>query len=611
MMTCHQQAVLLLFVACLIAVVAWWPAPDAPFYLDSRLAVAENPDIRVTELRPWQLYRAAASSPHGDGRFIERWLPQLTYGLDYWLRGPSAAGFRATNLVIHVINGLLVFALIGRLFETPALCRLSRPRLGQAALIAAATASLWLVNPVQTGAVTYVWGRPGLLATTFYLLALLAFLQARLGRPGVMRLVWWLCVPACWLLALSAKEIAATLPATLLLVEWFFLRDLRLPGPRLLAMLAVLFALVVGVAALLFLGLDPIRALLGGYVRRDFNLVERVMTQWRVIIDYVSLLALPLPGRLTLEHQPVISRGLLSPSTTLAALLALVGAVVIAAVVARHHRLAAFAILWFLLHLAIESTVVPLELMFEHRVYLPSIGLSMLVALGLAGLPGRYTAVVAVLGLSILWGSWTWQRNQLWSDPVAFWQAATAAEPASERAWLHLGRVQQEAGRYAEAAAAFGRGIVVLESRPGLGTNSKHRLVSLLIARALANRALGELAQVESDLLRARGLRPGPSMQATIVRVELASVRLARGRPAAALAEVDALLAESAAAPPQALALRGAALLALGRPREAVAALDRAVSLEPRADWIALRERAKAMAGSTDPSIGSPAEPTP
>jgi len=585
-----------LLAAALLAIVAWWPALDGPFYLDSRNAVAENPAVRVTALEPWQLRDAAGSSPH-HGRIVQRWLPQLTFGLNHWLHGLDPAGYRLTNLALHLANGLLVFLLLRRLFDTPALLRLPPQRLTRAAAIASAAAALWLLNPLQTSAVSYVWSCTTLLATLFYLLAVLAYLQARLGRPGLARLAWWCLVPAAWLLALSSKEIAATLPAMLLLLEWFFVRDLRLPSPRGRLLLGMGVAATGIALVVLFLGDNPLDAVLRGYRRRDFSLAERVMTEWRVICDYLGLFLLPLPSRLTLEHQPSLSQGLLAPPATLLSLIMILGALGAAARLARRHRLAAFAILWFFLHLAIESSVIPLELMFEHRAYLPSIGIALLLALAFSAVPSRGVATGLILVLALLWGAWTWQRNQLWADPLAFWQAAVETAPASERAWLHLGRLYLESERPAAARDAFDRGIALLEQRHRLGPLSRARLASFLAARSRTHRGANAAARSEADLSQAIALG---SKLTDGARLELAALYLAGERPDAALRVTDALLASDPTWP-KTLALRGAALLALGRAADAVAALDAALrrGAAPAA-WYNARGTAHARLGHRD-----------
>ncbi len=111
---------------------------------------------------------------------------------------------------------------------------------------------------------------------------------------------------------------------------------------------------------------------LDSYEFRDFTMTQRLLTQPRVVLDYLGLFALPLPGRLNLDHQVAVSRSILDPAATLPALLAVAGLLVAALTLARRRRLLAFAILWFLGNLAIESSVIALELMFEHRAYLPT-----------------------------------------------------------------------------------------------------------------------------------------------------------------------------------------------------------------------------------------------
>ena len=120
--------------------------------------------------------------------------------------------------------------------------------------------------------------------------------------------------------------------------------------------------------------------LLSGYAFRDFNLVERLLTEGRVVVWYMSLLLWPDPARLCMEHDPQISTSLFSPLTTLPALLLIAALIFLVIRFRRRFPVITYGIVWFFLNLVIESTIIPLELVFEHRLYLPSIGLYLSVA---------------------------------------------------------------------------------------------------------------------------------------------------------------------------------------------------------------------------------------
>ena len=579
---------LLLAIAVLVILV-WWPGLNAPFYLDSAEAVAHNPALRITALTPEQLGAAAVSLPHGRS-LNKRWLVALSFALDYRMYGLNPAGFRATNLALHLLNGLLVLLVMLRLQTIPRLT--SEP--GRAAFVATAVAALWLLNPLQTSAVTYVWGRTSLMAALFYLLALWAYLEARLSTRPAARIGFAAAVPVLWVAAMSCKEIAAVLPATLVVIEavGFGLT----PGRRrwLLPLMAAA-TLVFGLGLLyLFLGPAPFAGLHAGAARRGYTVAERVMTEWRVIVDYLGLLAWPLPTRLSLEHDVVLSRALLAPPTTLLALSFILATLGLALWFWwRGQRLAALAIVWFYLHLALESSVIPLELMFEHRLYLPAIGPMLLLALGLARLPSRRVAVGAAAALVLLWAGWSWQRNAVWAEPERFWQQAVALAPNKPRPWLQLGLTQERMGQMSAALRSYDRAVELYAAPSDERETRRTNVAAAYGARGLLLKRMGRLQEARADFERGYAIDP----RSITLRGEIAVVTLALGDASAALADLDAFIAEHPRIP-MAYGTRGAAKLALGRPAAAIEDLDEALRARPeQVEWLNLRGTAYAQQG--------------
>ena len=121
-----------------------------------------------------------------------------------------------------------------------------------------------------------------------------------------------------------------------------------------------------------------------------FTMTERLLTEMRVLVYYMSQLFYPVPTRLSIDHDIVISTSLIHPWTTLPAGLFLIALTITGVVVLEKHPLIGFSILFFLINHVIESSIIPLELIFEHRNYLPSFFMFVPVALGLQWLFGRY-----------------------------------------------------------------------------------------------------------------------------------------------------------------------------------------------------------------------------
>ncbi len=158
-------------------------------------------------------------------------------------------------------------------------------------------ALIFVSHPIQTQAVTYIVQRMTSLCTLFYLAALLLYIYGRESASYRRRWILWTAGCVAWLLALGSKEIAATLPLVVWLYEWYFFRDLDGRWARQHAKFGLLAIGLLGLVAWAYLGSSPLERLMAGYERRDFTPGQRLLTQPRVVMFYVSLLAFPLPCR--------------------------------------------------------------------------------------------------------------------------------------------------------------------------------------------------------------------------------------------------------------------------------------------------------------------------
>jgi tetratricopeptide (TPR) repeat protein len=474
-----------LLVALALALVAfaiYAVALDGPFIYDDVSTIRDNPAVRVTALDFTQL-RDSASGPVG------RPLAYLSFGLNHYFGGYETRGYHAVNVAIHATTGFLVYLLARLTFQL--LCSApGRRRPSSAALTLASlfAAVLFVVHPVQTQAVTYVVQRMTSMASCFYLLALLLYVLGRQRSGGYGRWSLWAAGGGAWLLSLASKEIAVSLPAAVLLYEWAFFQDLDTGWlRRRLGLAAGLLALLLAVV-LSYLGASPVDRILAEYEHYPFSLRERLLTEPRVLVFYLSLLLWPAPARLDLVPDVPLSGGLLDPPATLLSMLFLAGMLAVAVLGARRWRLLSFSILWFFLQLGIESSFWALDIAFEHRLYLPMFGVALLVASPLvfaAGMQLRVRCVGACVLLALL-GAATHVRNRVWTDSVGFWSDSVAKSPASARAHTNLGVALLGVGRANPAAEEFVR---ALELNPG-DRLARHNLAIALVAAGRQDEAL-------------------------------------------------------------------------------------------------------------------------
>jgi Flp pilus assembly protein TadD len=433
-------AVLAIAVLCVGLYSNTW---SSPFHFDDAGNIEDNRYVRVTELGLRPLYEAGFKSPSSS-----RPVANMSFALNYYLAGYDVTGYHAVNLLVHFANGVLVYLL--------ALVTLRLSGIRHRERIALFAALVFTAHPVQTQAVTYIVQRMSSLAAMFYLLALLLFVRGRLGPAGGRRWALWAGSFASWLLALGSKQNAITLPVVLVLYEWFFFRDLSSDWLRRNFKTFLGLAVVLAGVALLYLRGDPSN-LLVGYADRDFTLAERVLTQLRVVVFYIGLLVFPAPSRLNLIHAFSTSHSLFAPITTLLCLLLLMGLLALAIALARNHRLVSFCMLWFFVHLAVESSVVSLEMAFEHRLYLPLVGIALLASWLLFSRSSRkqsWAVGIAVCVVAAL-GAATYVRNETWRDGVTLWSDVLAKNPRSHRGHYNLGVQLEARGRIDEAARHY------------------------------------------------------------------------------------------------------------------------------------------------------------
>lgn len=443
--------------------VLYWPGMHGGFVFDDFPNLVANEVLRASELSLASLRDAALSSESGP---LARPMAMLTFALQIVLTGESVFALKVGNLGIHLANGMLVFLLARRIVHSTH--QLSGPPMGASLLPICVTAA-WLLAPINLTAVLYVVQRMESLSAMWVLLGLLGYLHGRqlYARGEGAGLAWMVTsILIGTVLAALSKETGILLPAFAFVLEWALFGLHRPDGTQVDAKLALLFLLtlllpgVIGVAATL-----PAAVNGASYAGRTFSLAERLLTESRVVLDYARWIVLPDLQDLSLYHDDYpLSRGWLSPPTTLFAVCAIVVATISAALLRKRRPLVAAGILFFLTGHSLVSTYLPLELVFEHRNYLPSFGIFLALFDLLLVYPTQRLLRVAGLSLSAglvsLSGFVLHLRASEWSAPATLALSESSRHPESVRANYELGRM------FAERTTDPGSRPTVLRSRP-------------------------------------------------------------------------------------------------------------------------------------------------
>lgn len=447
---------LAMLAAVVLAAMVYLPGLTGPTLLDDDSNLAPLVDYMAGQ-------RSAANVIFGNrSGELGRPLSLASFVANATLTGDNVYALKATNLALHLLTGILVILLLQRLLaRDPLTARYA----GWTGFLLGA---VWLLHPLQVSTVLYVIQRMAMLAALFSFAALLVYVAGRerieRGQRGGIWLLFG-ALPLLLLLGLASKENAALIPLLAGVLEWTLFVPARSDGtsrgsrPALVkAWLALFIALpvAVGTIALLFW-----HGRLVNYAGRDFTLIQRLLTEARVLWDYIGAWLLPVGDRLGVFHDSYIaSTGLLSPPATLIALLGWGVALVLALFLRRSAPLFSAGVLFFLCGHLLESSIFPLELYFEHRNYLPSLGLLLALTGVITWLSQRLPAGARVssrLGFLMLiallptYAFATWVQSTIWGNQSLFWAQQEASHPDSVRVRTELSNQAIEAGNLPEA----------------------------------------------------------------------------------------------------------------------------------------------------------------
>ena len=425
---------------------------QSPFALDDYHNILANKPIRITKIS-----HASLTGVIQDSLIKNRPVANISLAINYYFQQYNVIGYHLFNITIHLLTGILLYIFVLRTLQ------LSKNNLQSEAAkwIAFVTSLLWLIHPLQTQSVTYIIQRMNSLAAMFYILSFVCYIQARITPGKTLKYLWVGCSLIGGLLAIGSKENAVMLPFFILLYEWYFFQDMQLNFKKIHYFFIALLILCMVAATFYYLGPDPL-ARISNYSFRDFTMQERLLTQLRVVIFYVSLICIPYPARLSMEHDYLLSRSLLEPITTLFSLLVIILLLFYAIKTARHHRLLSFCIFWFFGNLLIESSVIPLEIIFEHRTYLPSMLFILFLVLAIHKLlkPRPFKIVLFVLAFMLL-SSWTYARNSIWQNEITLWTDIAQKAPNKPRAQMNLGIILSKNGRIDEAITYLNKAVLL------------------------------------------------------------------------------------------------------------------------------------------------------
>lgn len=443
----HIRAIFLLFVAIAIS---YSNSLNASWHLDDFPNILYNKSIQIDNLSIESLL-SSFSGPATDSQLPLRYLSYLSFALNWLIGEDLVVGYHLFNIASHILTTFLLYATIQIFFKIEIIGRNFSKR--QTDFIAISGALFWGLHPINTQAVTYLVQRMTSLAGMFYLASFLLYLIARLSNQSKQRFTWGAFSLLFFILALFSKENSVLIIPSILLSEIILFRtSIRQIAQNNRLAITLIVSIVTVFFFITYIHFLPkfINYLVTNYSDRPFTLEDRLLTQSRVILFYISLIFYPISSRFSIEHDIIVSTSLFTPVSTTLSIIIILSILLSAFISRKKYPLFSFAVFFFFVNHSIESTIIPLEMIFEHRNYVPSFFL-------LAGVISLFVSVfsnnrlkssikfityIFFISATLILSISTYTRNFTYSTHLSLLEDTVSKAPNSGRALynytLHL-----------------------------------------------------------------------------------------------------------------------------------------------------------------------------
>ena len=595
----HLMAVALAWLGVLLmAVFAYWPGLSGPFLLDDYGAVAKLGDYGG--VRNWETFKAYVFGGHSGptGRPIS--LFSFLVDARDWPAEPWP--FKRTNLAIHLLNGVLLGILTSQLL---AALQMESRRIRWIAVVAAA---FWLLHPFLVSTTLYIVQRMAQLATTFVFVGLIGYVYGRsLVAINALRgyVIMSLSLGIATLLALLSKENGILLPLLAGVLELTIFSSHRAGMQALHRGWVGLFLAAPSLVVVAFLVQNAMASAFFEIVPpRDFSRFERLLTQPRVLLDYLQHWFIPKLYTTGIYQDHFLkSTGLLAPVSTLLATLLNAAAFVLAFVKRREWPLLSLAILFFYGAHLLESSVLNLELYFEHRNYLAAsfLFLPLVTLMQRKFQPAVFIA--ASVAVMLMLAGFSRYSATVWQDTASLVRVSALKAPTSARAQGRYATDLFNAGYHDEALEVLDRAVE--------NVSSNHPLLYLTRLNILCYSGKlteSELSSIEETL--ATSFYDARSIRLYTVTMELVSEeRCPVVTPARLRSVFEHMLEHPYNAVPASLGYShikyfiGRTHILVGEPQAAVTAFRESLTSRPGASHAMLMAALLASAGYSEEAL--------
>ncbi|MCK5514079.1 MAG: tetratricopeptide repeat protein, partial [Deltaproteobacteria bacterium] len=471
----HKLHLINVCLLILVGTILYFNTLNAPFLFDDIRNILESSWVKTPENFLNHYFE-------DEGFYKHRIIPYGTFALNWHFNRDSSLGYHIVNLAIHILNSLLVYLITLKLLSIKVnnLNKGSFPFLNvnirderDRVLLSLAVALLFISHPIQTNAVIYIVQRIEAIMAFFYLLCFYLFIKAvHLPRWGPKKAILYTGIFGAFIMALYSKEVARSLP--LLMIVYYGIFGLKRRKISLIRGMLLLLSAgsIMGLSAYILYSSgfhSSFPHWSGPHLGFRWGIKENLYTQANVIMEYIKLLVLPLPGKLNIDHDFPLYKSIFQFPTYLS-VLTIIALNLFALLKAKKFPLFCFCILWWFITLIPSSSIWPIwDIMVEYRTYLPGFAFYLFLVLSIHQVffylaDNRYRVIskhirliegtlLTLLVLSYLWG--TYERSFVWRDPISLWMDSSKKSPHKARPHNNLGMAYFKKGRLDEAIAQY------------------------------------------------------------------------------------------------------------------------------------------------------------
>jgi tetratricopeptide (TPR) repeat protein len=428
----------------LLGLIAYSNTSHSPFVFDDTPNIVENHRIK-------DLSNIPSSFIHiGDAPISARPLTAATFAINYYLGGLNTTGYHIVNLFLHIANGILLYFLIK--ITAGYLNYIDKKK---TVLVTLFSSIIFIVHPIQTESVTYIVSRSVLLSTFFFFLGIILFTKAA-GTEGKRKLFYTIFLIIVSLLGMTSREEFFIFPVMLILYDLYFISKQNIK--EVLRNYKIHLSVISTMGYVLYIVLSFNYSESAGFNVKVLTPLEYLMTQFNVHWTYIRLLFLPINQNLDYDYP--IARTLFELPTFIS-FIGYIGLWGTGIYLYRKKPVISFCIFWFVITLFPTSGFMPIiDVIFEHRLYMPSVGIFIALIAAIWAVMARWVTRVAyankdfvyimflvVIVLSVA----SYVRNRVWGDEITLWSDVVQKSPSKMRGYNELGNAFLKRGAFNQA----------------------------------------------------------------------------------------------------------------------------------------------------------------